>query len=112
MEAGRPLHYHRNTVIVPKLGKKSMKQMIARPITAITPDDNLTPQDTSLKICSTMQCPRCRAEQTEWRAICRRCQACFYCGLVGGSRYQCQICGNHIPEEDRNPPAERSIKVA
>lgn len=111
MEARRSIHYHRNTVIVPKLGSKSMQKMIKRSLDNIDMDQNKTPQDTSLKICSTLECPRCRAEQTEWRATCRRCMACFYCGLVGGSKYQCQICGNHIPEEDRQPPAERSIKI-
>jgi hypothetical protein len=110
MEARRPLHYHRNTVMVPRLGAKSMARQVKRPLEAVT-DDNTRPQDTSPKVCSTMQCPRCRGEQTEWRATCRRCGACFYCGLVGGGKYQCQICGNHIPQDDREPPSDRLIRV-
>jgi len=86
--------------------------MLNTPLHAQLPEELKIPQDTSLKVCSTMQCPRCNAEQTEWRATCRRCMACFYCGLVGGSKYQCQMCGNTIPEEDRQPPAQRSIKIA
>lgn len=110
MEARRSIHYHRNSVIVPKLGSKSMQKMIKRSLDNIA-DDNHIPQDTDPKICSTLECPRCRAEQTEYRATCRRCMACFYCGLVGGSKYQCHFCGNTIPEDDRQPPAERSIKI-
>lgn len=110
METRRPLHYHRNTVIVPQLGSKSKRQMLAKPM-GYESTELKAPQDKELKICSTLQCPRCNAEQTEYRATCRRCMACFYCGLVGGSKYQCQMCGNTIPEEDRQPHVERSIKI-
>lgn len=110
MEARRPLHYHRNTVIVPQLGSKSRRQMQAKPLDIQTGELKV-PQNTDPKICSTLECPRCGSPQTEYRATCRRCMACFYCGLVGGSKYQCQMCGNCIPEEERQPPADRSIKI-
>lgn len=112
MENRRPIHYHRNSVIVPKLGTKSMFSMVKKPRDKLVGAHNRRPQDTSPKICSTMECPRCRAEQKYWRATCYRCRACFYCGLVGGGAFLCQMCGNRIPEEDRNPPPERSIKIA
>lgn len=111
MEDRRTLHYHRNTVVVPILGSKSKRKMLKTPLGIDMPEQNKIPQDTSMKICSTKRCPRCNAEQSEFRATCRRCMACFYCGLVGGSKYQCQMCGNTIPEEDRTPYADRSIKI-
>jgi hypothetical protein len=110
MEDRRTLHYHRNTVIVPKLGNSSMRKMVRKRRDVVV-DNNKRPQNTELKICSTMECNRCRATQNTWRATCYRCGACFYCGLVGGSAYQCQICGNHIPKEDRATPIDRVIKI-
>jgi len=110
MEAGRPIHYHRNTVIVPKLGAKSRHQMIKHP-RRIVVDNNKIPKNRSPKVCSTLVCPRCAAEQTKWRATCRRCLACFYCGLVGGRAFQCHFCGNYIPDEDREITPDRSMKI-
>ena len=112
MENRRPIHYHRNSVIVPKLGTKKMHKMTNVPRDKIVGDENRRPQNTDPKICSTLECPRCRAEQRTYRAVCFRCGACFYCGLVGGSAFQCHICGNHIPKEDRNRPPERSIRLS
>ena len=109
MEDRRSLHYHRNTVIVPKLGTKKRLKMNDKGLTPF--DDTKIPQNTDQKICSTLECPRCGGEQDRWRATCRRCQACFYCGLVGGGMYLCQICGNHIPEEDRETPVDQVIRI-
>jgi len=97
-------------VIVPKLGAKSQRAVFKRPLEGL--EGTKIPQDTSSKICSTMQCPRCNAEQDRWRATCRKCHACFYCGLIGGGPFLCQICGNHIPEEDREIKEQKSIKIA
>ncbi len=108
MEARRPLHYRGNTVIVPKLGTKSRHKFFQRP----PREEDRTPQNTELKICSTMQCPRCGAEQDKYRVTCRRCQCCFYCGLVGGSAFECHLCGNHIPEEDREVQPPETIRIA
>lgn len=110
MEDRRPIHYHRNTVIVPKLGKKSRFQMTKKPYSMST-DGRKVPQDRSPKVCSTDTCPRCNAQQQYWRATCWRCGACFYCGLVGGSAFQCHICNNVIPKDDRQRPTEQSIKI-
>lgn len=108
MEARRPLHYHRNSVIVPKLGAKSRHKFFERPA-----DDRIkVPQNTDSKICSTMVCPRCNAPQDKYRATCRKCRCCFYCGLVGGGVFLCQICGNHIPEEDREIKETETIRIA
>lgn len=109
MEDRRTLHYHRNSVIVPKLGQKSKHKVYKMPLTGI--EDTKVPQNTESKICSTLQCPRCDAEQDRWRATCRKCHTCFYCGLTGGGIYLCQICGNHIPPEDRETPVARVIKI-
>lgn len=111
MENRRPIHYRRNSVIVPKLGKKSMHSMVKKPRDKVVGPENRRPQDTSPKICSTLECPRCRAEQKYYRASCYRCGACFYCGLVGGGAFQCQLCGNHIPKEDRERPPEKTIRI-
>lgn len=110
MENRRPIHYHRNTVIVPKLGNKSRSRMTKLPRDKKITDDKV-PQNVSPKICSTLECPRCEAVQSYYRATCYRCRACFYCGLVGGSVFQCHICGNHIPKEDREQPPERSMRI-
>lgn len=110
MEDRRSIHYHRNTVIVPKLGEKSKRQKEKMPLTGI-PGDKV-PQDTSEKICSTMICPRCNAEQDRWRATCRKCRACFYCGLIGGGTFLCQICGNQIPPEDRLTDDAKVIRIS
>lgn len=109
MEDRRTLHYHRNSVIVPKLGRNKRIKMNDKPLAGI--EGNKVPQNTEPKICSTLECPRCGAEQDRWRATCRKCSACFYCGLMGGGMYSCQICGNKIPEEDRLTPAPKVIKI-
>lgn len=111
MENRRPIHYNRNTMIVPKLGNKSKRQMVKKPLARASTEAKI-PQNISPKVCSTLECPRCRAEQKIYRATCWRCQACFYCGLTGGGPFQCHICGNHIPKEDREKIEQRSIKIA
>lgn len=111
MEDRRSIHYHRNTVIVPKLGMKSKHALLKKPL--VGPETNVkVPQDIGPKICSTLKCPRCDAEQDRFRAVCRKCRACFYCGLIGGSAFACHICGNHIPPEDREHFEEKSIRIA
>lgn len=110
MESRRTLHYHRNTVIVPSLGKKARLKMNNKPLAGI--EGNHIPQNTESKICSTLECPRCGGEQDRYRATCRRCGACFYCGLIGGGVFLCQMCGNHVPEEDREIPPPKVIKIA
>jgi hypothetical protein len=110
MEDRRSLHYHRNTVIVPSLGKKSIYKLMKKPLSGVPGMD--VPQNQDPKICSTMVCPRCNGEQDRFRATCRRCHACFYCGLVGGSMFACHLCGNVIPEEDRDVPAQKVIRIA
>lgn len=110
MEDRRTLHYRRNSVIVPKLGKKKRIKMNDLPLTGI--EGKKVPQNTESKICSTLECPRCGAEQECYRATCRKCNACFYCGLTGGGKFLCQICGNHIPPEDREVSSPKVIKIS
>jgi len=109
MEDRRSIHYHRNSVIVPKLGMKSRHAVMKRPLTGVPADK--VPQNREPKICSTLECPRCGADQDQYRATCRKCRCCFYCGLTGGSVFRCHLCGNHIPEDDREFPVGQSIKI-
>jgi hypothetical protein len=111
MEDRRPIHYHRNTLRVPKLGTKSRHKLRKKPLDIAMPEAKV-PQDISPKICSTLECPRCDAVQRYYRATCYRCRACFYCGLVGGSAFQCHLCGNHIPPEDRETRTPETIRIA
>lgn len=109
MENRRSIHYHRNTVVVPSLGLKSRHKIKDMPLSGVP--GNKVPQNQDAKICSTLVCPRCNGEQDRYRATCRRCHACFYCGLVGGGIYLCHLCGNHIPEEDRDTPDPKVIRI-
>lgn len=109
MEDRRTLHYHRNTVVVPSLGLKSKHKIKNMPLSGVP--GLQTPQNQEAKICSTLVCPRCNGEQDRYRATCRRCHACFYCGLIGGSVFLCHLCGNKIPEEDREIPPARIMRI-
>lgn len=111
MEDRRALHYHRNTVIVPKLStrKHQIREQVG--FGKLIKGDK-TPQDTDHKICASLKCPWCDFVYEEYRAACTNCGNCFYCGLKANSTFECQICKNSLPQEDRQVVPKKTIRLA